>query len=344
MNPTKAMQLLDLPSDVSVFDGQINKKTTFSILWTEINDYRTGKKVTTNEFATMSSTQAFGAYAFNLISNYIHAYGCTPIGWDDTNDEYTMFKESFDKTITQGPFAGMTYRFSYQKVVLSKSESNMVVLSEPYIYTNSDGTPTSASDPWILLQKQVKTITQSGTTTGSRRAVRIKANLFKSMSGWTDLETTLLTRTEFPIVKVDPSKFITSIGMDIERPAENQYKGVFHVNGVPANTLSLSTMLTSYGKFCPSYVFQWRLYNSPNTNDMYGATKTVSFTASAANTVTCVSGSADGYDTTTKTFTYDPNLPTSASILAYAEFLPAQGKNENVGRIFDLETRVEKTW
>lgn len=344
MNPTKAMQLLDLPSDVSVFDGQINKKITFSILWTEINDFRTGKKVTTNEFATMSSTQAFGAYAFNLISNYIHAYGCMPIGWDDTNDEYSMFKEAFDKTITQGPFAGMTYHFPWQKAVLSKSESKMIVLSDPFIYTNSDGTPTSASDPWILLQKQVKTITQSGTTTGSRTAVRIKANLFKSMSRWSDLETAINTRTEFPIVKVDTSKFITSIGMDIERPAENQYKGVFHVNGVPANTLSLSTMLTSYGKFCPSYVFQWRLYNSPNANDMYGATKTVSFTASAANTMTCVSGSADGYDTTTKTFTYDPNLPTSASILAYAEFLPAQGKNENVGRIFDLETRVEKTW
>jgi hypothetical protein len=344
MNPIKAMQLLDLPSDVSVFEGQIQKKTTFSILWIETNDYRTGKKVTTNAFGTMSSTQAFGAYAFNLISNYIHAYSCTPIGWDDTNDEYTLFKEAFDKTITQGQFAGLTYHFPWQKAVLSKSESKMIVLSDPFIYTNSDGTPTSATDPWILVQKQVKTITQSGTTTGSRTAVRIKASQFKSMSGWSDLETAINSRTEFPIVKLDATKFITSIAMDIEHLENNQFKGVFHVNGVPANTLPLSTMLTSYGKFCPSYVFQWRLYNSANATDMYGATKTVSFTASASNVVTCVSGSTDGYDTTTKTFTYDANLPTSASLLAYAEFLPAQGKNENAGRIYNLETMTEKAW
>ena len=236
MNPTKAMQLLDLPSELSVFEGQVQKKVTYSILWIETNDFRTGKRVTSNSFTTQSSTQSFGAYALNLMSNYIHAYGCTPIGFNDDGSEFTMYNESEDKVVTQGQFAGLTYHYPWQKVLINKNTMRMMVISEPYIFVNTDGTPTPTNDPWILVQKQTRTITQTSTTMGSKTSVRIKASLFKSMSGYDDLTTAMATRVEFPIVVVDPSKYITSIAMDIEHPSPTQFKGVFHINGVPANT------------------------------------------------------------------------------------------------------------
>ena len=36
--------------------------------------------------------------------------------------------------------------------------------------------------------------------------------------------------------------------------------------------------------------------------------------------------------------------PEVAKILAYAEFLPAQGKNECIGRMYNLETGEEYNW
>jgi hypothetical protein len=42
--------------------------------------------------------------------------------------------------------------------------------------------------------------------------------------------------------------------------------------------------------------------------------------------------------------TYNPDLIHEAKVLAYAEFLPAQGKNENVGRVYSLEKNTEVTW
>jgi hypothetical protein len=47
------------------------------------------------------------------------------------------------------------------------------------------------------------------------------------------------------------------------------------------------------------------------------------------------------YDALDKTLTYNPALQEQAALIAYMEFLPANGKNENCGKLLNLETGVE---
>jgi hypothetical protein len=120
--------------------------------------------------------------------------------------------------------------------------------------------------------------------------------------------------------------------------------GVFHINGVPANDLSVP-LIASYGQPALAHKFRWLLYNhAPTGPTIYGQSVMAEFTGSESTTITVVEGDVDKYDSATAVMTFDANYPANAKLVATAEFYPAQGKNETAGAEYYPETGMTDIW
>ena len=89
----------------------------------------------------------------------------------------------------------------------------------------------------------------------------------------------------------------------------------------------------------------YRLNNGPAVNvtdNVYGSTLNIPLDPHKDTTINIEAGTINRYDAKTKTLTFNPDLKESAELLAYMEFLPAGGKNENIGQSINLETGEEK--
>jgi hypothetical protein len=133
--------------------------------------------------------------------------------------------------------------------------------------------------------------------------------------------------------------------MDIEQLPLNMQKSVVYVNGQDAQTFEYQRLENSFGKKYEGYMWMWRLHNGPriggSTDNVYGSTLNIPLSPTQDSTITVEPGVSNVYDAEDLTLTYDPNLREQASIIAYMEFLPANGKNESCGKWLNLETGVE---
>lgn len=340
MNTQKALELLQIPNDCSPFEGQVRSKTSRSIAVIENYDFTSGKLVRSTSFEVRETNQDFGAYMFNLISNYIHHFNHEYVGLNEFG-EIELFKP-FQTTSTGW--------INWQKVIINGSSFD--VINPIWMNVNRDGSAASVDNPTVnggYAYRIQRSITRSSdgtikTYNSKKQYVPYTKQQLMDITGMSDIELAEACRTSFNYVSVNPETHVTSISMDIQRE-NNQYTGTFHINGMPANTLTLSSLTTSYGKPCPSFVFRWLLINSqPSGPTIYGQSALASFTASDNNTVTVQQGSVDSYDPTSKTFTFNPQLEQSASLIAMAEFLPATGKQENAGAIYGLESNLKYVW
>jgi hypothetical protein len=118
-----------------------------------------------------------------------------------------------------------------------------------------------------------------------------------------------------------------------------------YINGQDASGFNYQSLINSFGKTYSGFMWLWRLNNGPrsggSTDNAYGSTLNVPINGENS-TLKIVSGSKNEYNTESKTLTFNPDLEASASIIAYMEFLPAGGKNENCGKELNLETGVER--
>jgi len=343
-NLSKALELLQLPEDCGQFEGQVTTKTSRHIIINEIQDYTVSPKKITTEVRSAETTQLFGVYTLNLLSMYLHAYG----------HEVEEVGEGIMKTNKERVFSDSSRWFPWQKVSIEPTTNghSYDVISDIGLNAVHDpfgGGTTDFNNPPVragVFYKTITTITKSGTGaikvyTGKKKYVNWTVSQLVEATGMSEAELAVAARTTFNSVKVNPDTHITSIAMGLERPSETSVKGVFHVNGVPV-TGSLMK-ITSYNKMCPSFKFRWNLYNRAGVN-AYGSSVMVEFAANADNTINFVAGTTDSFNPDTSTLTYDESLPTNANLVGYAEFLPAQGKNENAGRTIVLESGLEEIW
>lgn len=339
MDRQKALELLRIPNECGVYEGQIQTKTNRYLVIEEVNDFTTGKRVITNNVRVEESTQLFGAYTFNLISAYLHAYGHDVVGVENG-----VFKTYKPQTVNGG------YWFGWERaeIVPTNTGYSFDVISNIGVNATATGAQTDPNNPPVragVVYKVQVAITKSadGTikrTTFKKKYVPYTVNQLVALTGMSSEEISYATRVSFNIVPVNPETHVTSIAMDIEA-TESTLKGIFHINGVPANSIT-QPLIASYGKVCPSYVFRWILYNStPTTPTVFGQSALATFDAMADNTITYVSGITDGYDSASKTLTFNAGLSSNATIVATAEFLPAQGKNETAGMTYGLETGLK---
>lgn len=243
-------------------------------------------------------------------------------------------------------------RVYYVDAKILVNESGIDYLYEPY-ETVVNGIAEDMKDPIIQVQYKARTIVKG--TDGkpriswtSRYAIKPKKIFrraeFLKLAGMTMDQYIFETRRTWNIQKCDNSKFITSIGMDIEQNG-TELKSVVYINGTDASTFDYKKLVNSFDKTYDGFMWQWRLMNGPrpgtsNIDNVYGSTLNVGITG-PNSTINVVSGSTNSYNEATRTLTYNPSLEEQATIITYMEFLPAQGKNENCGRQLNLETGVE---
>jgi len=353
-NTQKAIELLGIPEECSIYEGQIQTKTSRSLRVYEVSDFTAGRKKVYYEYEFVEKNELFGAYPFNLISNYLYSFGHTPENFEGST--FTTIRPASSFTVNVGPMIGKTYHSGWQKTKISPNDKggySFDIYTEPWMNTNTDGTPADMTNPFPLpgtCAKYARSKTKSSTTgeikiwtsrypvTQTLRKsdilglINLSEEEYASKVGWT-----------FNIVTVSNKTHITSIAMDVVDVDLNKKKGIFYINGEDTQSVSASGLITSFNKTNPGYIFQWRLYNG-DEQGAYGCTLVAPFTQTQDNTINIAVGSTNSWNATTKTITYNFARPEVAKILAYAEFLPAQGKNECIGRMYNLETGEEYNW
>jgi hypothetical protein len=336
MDTSKALSLLQIPDDCAAFEGQIRQKKTSFIVIEELNDFTSGKRVITTSWKVASKTESFGAYPYNLISNYIHHFNYDVI----QGEQFTLHK---DAVMTD---SGRW--FGESKAIITPT--SFKVCSDIGLNTTPTGQPTDYNNPpvraGIVYRVQIsKTKGANGaikTYVGKQSYVPYTVNQLTALTGLTRTQIAELACTEFIITPVNNDTHITSIAMDVEKN-DNVYTGVFHINGVPAN--SFQGKITSFGAIAPSYAFRWILRNNtPDKATIYGQSAMAQYSASDDNSIFIQAGTEDKIDVATKVLTYDEGTEEVATLIAMAEFLPAQGKNENAGLLINLESGLSEVW
>lgn len=348
MNTQKAIELLELPLEAAAFEGQVRSKISRYIVIDEKYDFTQivgGKPTITRTWRVGQRTEAFGLYVFNYIANLLHSFSHEIVSASAT--EIETVKPFTTATVTQGPFAGQTYWYGEQRAYITALGIDLAVT--PYqnadvkgFPTNHQTAPTTAGV--VYVQQWAKT-SKNGQflPMGSLKVKSYSRQDIEALTGMNESELAYTTRTTFVRTAVDNTQYVTSMALDIEVNG-NQIKGVPYINGLKHSDIpNLGSLITSYGKPWPSFIFDWRIYNEAGINAV-GSSVSVRFQANEDNTVTVVAGNDDAYDAATKTLTYNAPLDTLAQIVAYIECLPAQGKNENVGRVFYPETGIEVNW
>ncbi len=136
--------------------------------------------------------------------------------------------------------------------------------------------------------------------------------------------------------------------MDIEQPTPTSVKSTVYINGIDANTFDYKKLINSFGQTYGGYMQQYRLYNGPRSIEtsinVYGSTLDIGQNPTQDSTLNLQVGGSNTYNATNRTLTYNPSLVDDAKLLAYMEFLPANGKNECAGKWLSLETGIENLY
>lgn len=354
MSTQKALDLLGLPDEMAPFEGQIQKRITRGIRIYENNDFTSGKQVITYTAELAPEvTSAFGAYPFNLAANYLYHNAFSIVG--DTPEGFVLLNAA--KWVRHGAdsgLAGQNVYYVQSRVIFGRNIYGPVMHFEYEPYeTVWQGKAEDMKDPMIRAAYHARVIVKGSdgkprVSWQSRYAITPKRRLRRAevlrLLNMNIEQLMYATRWSYQIAKVDPSTHITSIAMDIETDG-NKQKSVVYINGKDAQSFEYQRLTNSFGQTYSGYMWMWRLHNGPriggSTDNVYGSTLNIPLAPGTDSTITVEPGVSNVYDQLDKTLTYDPNQKEQAALVAYMEFLPANGKNENCGKLLNLETGVE---
>jgi len=365
-NLNKSLELLGLPNALSIFNGQIQKKTTYQILETITTDYTnvevtinptTGKKTakrvikTTKEYSVVAKEEKFGGYGLNIISGWINAFDYQYVGLN-ADGVHELFMPEFYKTITVGQFAGQTYHYNWSRIKLIKSSTGARF---EYIYSqgrNADFQGNAIQDdlncPVTILRRNklisgTITIKATGeysvsnvtTSSSSISTVNVtKGYLFTNMNVG-DLDLAEMCKVVFEVKDQPHETHVENIASDVV-VSGNAFKGDVYINGIDSESIPYTSLISSMGTKFAQFVQRWHLYNGTVNDTIYGSTWTKKLLYNESNEINIVAGDKFSYDEATKTLTYDASQP--AKIWYTFECFPAQGKNEGAQIEFDLVT------
>lgn len=349
-NTAKALELLGLPQEFAQYDGQIKTRTQRQAWIYEVTDTTTYPTKTYYTWGIdPDKTDAFGMYPLNYAANSLAHMGFTYEGI--LNGVATLNKPSqFVKHEAPSSLAGQTVYYVWTQIKMS--EQGIDYMYEPY-ETVWNGVADDMKDPMIRIGYKARLVNKGADgkpriAWTSKYAItpkrRIRKAEFLQMIGMSMEDFMYKTRWTWNRVATNPDTHINNIAMDIEQLPGSKLKSVVYINGEDANSFDYKKLITSFDQTYSGYMQLYRLYNGPGStiDNVYGSTLNIGLDPTKDTTITVVTGAVNKYDTATKTLTYNPDLTYNASIIAYMEFLPAQGKNENCGREYFLETGIEK--
>jgi len=371
-NLSKSIELLNIPEALGIFNGQLQKKITPTILETVTTDY-TNVEVTVNEltgrktarrvvkvtksYSVVNKEEKFGGYGLNTISAWMNGFGYEYLGEPEIVGRHELFKDEFQGTVQVGPFTGQTYNFNWSRIFLTKTDSgaNLDFMWDQGINVKSDGTPVeNEADSRVIIQRRnvvrtgsisIKstgefTVSNVRQTTGRPSTTSVtKGYLLESM-GVEELDLAEMLKVRFEVKDQPHETHVENIGCDIT-VTDNKFKGDVFINGIDSEQIPYTTLIASMGLKFPNFVQRWHLYNGEQNDLVYGSTETIVFGASELNEITVVAGNVFSYDAVNKVLTYNQNEP--AELRFQFECLPAQGKNEGHTIAIDLKT-LEKRY
>lgn len=353
INIDKALQVLGLPKEMEAYNGQVQSRVMRGITVYENYDSTSGKMVVfyTVEFNTPAPV-AFGLYPFNFAANSIYHMGHQVVG--QTPRGYTLKRPS--TWVMHPAISGLAgQNVYYVESNIHFTATTIEQTYEPY-ETVVNGIAEDMKDPLIRCQYKSRlwgldAAGQKVIKWQSRYAIAPKkklrrAEFLKLLPGKTMDDVIWESRVTYNITPVKGETHITSIAMDIDR-AGYSLNSTVYINGVDANSFDYKKLINSFGKTYDGYMWMYRLNNGPRTtntttDNVYGSTLNIGLTPGTDSTISVVPGSVNDYNIATKTLTYNPDLVEQATLIAYMEFLPAGGKNENCGKELNLETGIEK--
>lgn len=369
-NLQKAIELLNIPDELGIFNGQLQKKITPQILETVTTDFTnvevtvnptTGKKTArrvqkvTKEYSVINKEEKFGGYALNTISSWMNAFNYEYLG-ENNEGVHQLFSPEFQSTVKVGPFAGQTYNFNWSKIDLIKTETgaNLDFMWDQGINTDSQGNPIANElDSRVIIQRRNRVITGSisikstgeftvsnvRTTTSRPNTASVTKGYLLAAMNIEELDLAEMLKVRFEVKDQPHETHVENIGCSITVNG-NLFKGDVFINGIDSEQIPYTTLTASMGLKFPNFVQRWHLYNGDINDLVYGSTDTITFGASESNDITVIAGDSFSYDATTKTLTYDQSKP--AELWFQFECLPAQGKNEGWTIAIDLKTLEKK--
>lgn len=350
INIDKALDVLGLPPEFEAYNGQINTRMTHGFVVFENNDFSTGKNVITYTVEKTSNTQLFGLYPLNYASMALYNMGfqiagATPKGYQ------LQCPAKWVKHEAPSGLAGQTIYYVESNMYFNTDRID--VTHEPY-ETVVGGVAQDMKDPLVRVQYRSRLLGKDSTGKTivkwtSRSAITPKRRLrkaeFLKLANMNEQEMIWQCRSVFVITPVKGETHITSIAMDIEKLNDTQVKSTVYINGIDANTFNYKTLINSFGQTYGGYKQMYRLYNgertTPTTMNVYGSTIDIGLNPTEDSTLNLRAGGENAYDVNNQTLTFNPSLVDEAKLLAYMEFLPANGKNENTGKWLSLETGEE---
>lgn len=353
INIEKALEVLGLPAEFEAYNGQIQQRINRGYTIFENNDFSSGKKVITYTVEKRESTEMFGLYPLNLASMMLYTSGFTLEGMTDKG--YHLWQER--KAVLHEPpsgIAGQVVHYVESNIYFNVDRVDFTY--EPY-ETVVNGIADDMTNPFVRVQYKSRLLSKDATGKTvikwtSRAAItpkkRFRLNEFLQLAGITEQELIWNYRITYPIVPVKGETHITSVAMDIEQPTTTSIKSTVYINGIDATKFDYQKLITSFGKLCAGYMQQYRLHNGPRANQTamnpYGSTLDIGQNPTGDSTINLQVGGENSWNSGTRTLTYNASLVDDARVLAYMEFLPAQGKNECAGKLISLETGIESMY
>lgn len=363
-NLEKSLRLLNLPTELGAINGQINKRTTKSLIENCLMDFTkmvknptTGKfePTTTYSYTIESSESLFGMYPLNLVAAHLHSSDMEIVSME--NNTFTLYKPYKEFTIdtildANGQMVNLPAG-SGQKSWVGWNEVKIVPTATGYDYNfyyeqgfNSYFGVHYAHDEnitWrsVLRKTFIKTTSTPNPTRFTKSYPKYTIAELKKKTGFTDRQLAEAYGTTWHIELKSPATHCLNLASDIVVIADEVVKGEAYINGILSRNIMYTTLISSYFKLLPDFVCRWKLYNDKFTtggDNVYGTAWNKTISSTADTTLNLKKGTNVSYDSTTNTLTYPPN---SRLVFDY-EFLPAQGKNETNGTQLYLDTMTKE--
>jgi hypothetical protein len=347
-NLEKSLRLLNLPTEFGAINGQINKRTTKTLIEHCLMDFTkmvknptTGKfePTTTFTYQVDSSESLFGAYPLNLVAAHVHSSGMDIVNMGDSFILYRPFQEitisdtqtswvGWNETTIIPTANGYDYNFYYEQG-----------------FNNYFGVyyPHDENVMWrsILRKTFIKTTSTPNPTRFTKSYPKYTIAELKRKTGFTDRQLAEAYGTTWKIELKSHDTHCLNIASDIVIVDQDTIKGEAYINGILSKDIPYTSLISSYFKNLPDFVCRWKLYNSKFTtsgDNVYGTAWNKTMSSTQNTTLNLQKGDIVSYNATTNTLTYPPN---SRLVFDY-EFLPAQGKNETNGTAIDLDTMTKE--
>lgn len=348
-NLDKSLRLLNLPTELGAINGQINKRTTKSLIENCLMDFTkmvknptTGKfePTTTYSYTIESSESLFGMYPLNLVAMHLHSSGMELVSTE--NNKFILYRPFQEISIsdTQTSWIGWNqieitptnngydYNFYYEQ-----GFNNYFGVYYPH-----DENVTWRS---ILRKTFIKTTSTPNPTRFTKSYPKYTIAELKKKTGFTDLQLAAAFGTTWHVEFKNHDTHCLNIASDIVIVDEDTVKGEAYINGILSKDIPYRTLISSYLQKLPDFVFRWKLYNDKFTKtgtNVFGTAWDKTFASNQDSTLNLQKGDKVAYDAITNTLTYPPN---SRLVFDY-EFLPAQGKNETNGSQLYLDTMTKQ--